>query len=171
MRAGELADIALSYENSGIIDEPPGEVLHVAQRHKVIVCSDLPRSVQSAQALGADTIHSVEALFRETAIPYFSSGSIVLPMSVWIIVLRSLWLAGFSRNGESLLNAKLYARAATEMLIQLAYKHEKVLLVGHGFMNYFIAKELVSNAWAGPPRPGNGYWEYAVYRSYAPQRD
>jgi hypothetical protein len=37
------------------------------------------------------------------------------------------------------------------------------MLVGHGFINYFIAKELLSRDWAGPLKPGSNYWQYGEY--------
>lgn len=48
-------------------------------------------------------------------------------------------------------------------LIELAEEHQKVLLVGHGFINHFIAKELQKGGWYGPTRPGKRFWSYGTY--------
>lgn len=100
--------------------------------------------------------------------PYFDSGSVLLPVSVWIIVLRVLWIFGFAKNGESFLNARRRAKHAASMLIEYAEEYNSVLLVGHGFMNYLIAKELRKRSWVGPPEPGRGYWEYGAYEKAVP---
>ncbi len=163
VRAKDLSEIARSYDLSGIADAPTKESVDVAQENCFIVCSHLERSLESAKALGCTEIHLKDELFCETAIPHFGSGTVTLPIGAWIVVLRILWLFGFSRNGESLANVKKRARRAAARLVELAVEHQRVLLVGHGFMNYFIAKELKRNGWSGPSKPKHGFWEYAVY--------
>lgn len=53
---------------------------------------------------------------------------------------------------------------AASALIEISHIHESALLVGHGVIDYLIAKELLSRNWVGPKKPGGGYWEYGVYR-------
>lgn len=163
VRAKDLGEIARSYDLSGIADVPPKETVEAAQGSCFVVCSHLERSLDSAKALGCSEIHLSDALFCETAIPHFDSGSITLPVGVWAVILRLLWLFGFSRNGESFADARKRARHAAVRLAELADEHQHVLLVGHGFINHFIAKELKKNGWSGPSKPGQGFWEYAVY--------
>lgn len=164
VRAKELGAIAKSYDLSGIVDAPPSETVGVIQGDPVVVCSHLTRSIESAKALGFTEIHVKEALFCETAIPHFGSGSVSLPVGVWIVVLRFLWLFGFSRNGESLINARRRARQAAERLVELAEEHQNILLVGHGFINQLIAKELKKSGWLGPSNSGKGFLGYGIYR-------
>jgi len=163
--ASELSGIAKSYDMSGIVDSPPKESLNLVGRHNIIVSSDLPRSRQSTASLGVSEVHSADALFRETSIPHFNNGSLKLPMSSWLIILRCMWFCGYAQNGEAFLAAKARAKEAAQFLITLAKEFNSVLLVGHGFINYFIAKELLSENWVGPSRPGKRYWEYGVYSS------
>jgi broad specificity phosphatase PhoE len=163
VRAKDLGAIARSYDLSGIAGAPPIETVAAIQGGRFVVCSHLARSIESAKALGFSEIHVTEPLFCETAIPHFGSGSVSLPVGVWIVVLRILWLFGFSRNGESLINARKRARHAAERLIELAEEHQNILLVGHGFINRFIAKELKKSGWFGPSSPGTGYWGYGIY--------
>jgi len=162
-RGRELAEIAKSYDNSGIVGSPPSNAIRAAQECSFVVCSHLPRSVESAKALGCPDIHVSDPLFCETGIPYFRSGSIPLPLSVWVVLLRLMWLFGFSSNGESFADARTRAKQATSTLVQLAESHQSVLFVGHGFINYFIAKELRKRGWLGPSKPKDGYWGYGSY--------
>lgn len=166
-RAGELPGIAASYDAAGVMGEPPADVVRIVNDHGAVVCSDLQRSLESAKALGIEDIHSVDALFREAALPHFDNGSLRLPVGAWVAMLRVLWLFGFSRNGESFGKAKSRATDAAQRLIQLAHEHESVVLVGHGLMNHLIARALISSQWQGPAWPGSGYWGYGVYRRIA----
>lgn len=159
----DLGMVARSYDLSGIVGAPPTEAVAAVQGNPVVVCSHLARSLESAKALGFSEVRVRDPLFRETPMPYFRSGSIPLPVTVWVVVLRLLWLFGFSRNGESLSDARRRARHAAKRLVELAEEHQNVLLVGHGFINHFIAKELQKGGWLGPSKPGKGFWGYGRY--------
>jgi broad specificity phosphatase PhoE len=163
VRGKDLGMIAKSYDLSDIVGTPPRKTVAAIQGEHFVVCSHLPRSVESAKALGYTEVHIRDPLYCETAIPHFSGGSIPLPIGFWIIILRLMWLFGFSRNGESLADARRRARRATTRLIELAEEHQNVLLVGHGFINYLIANELRKGGWNGPSKPGRGYWGYGRY--------
>ena len=161
--ASELSTVAKKYDQSGIADKPPEAAKQMAGQHAYVISSDLPRSIESALQLGFTEIHHSSPLFREVAIPHFDRGSISMHIDTWVIVLRILSLFGYSRNGESIKIARQRARQATLELIQLAHTHTSILLVGHGFMNYFIAKELLSQNWQGPNKVGKDYWAYSTY--------
>lgn len=155
--------IVRSYDFSGIADSPLDETVLAVQDTQFIVCSHLPRSIESAKALGFSDIHLQDSLFSETSIPHFSRGSLSLPIGGWVVLLRVLWLFGFSKNGESFKQAKKRAGLAADKLIELAETHHDVLLVGHGFINHFIAKELKNPGWQVYLKPGKGYWQYGVF--------
>lgn len=164
VRALELGLIARSYDLSGIADLPLDETVLAVQSSQFVVCSHLPRSIESAKALGFSDIHLQDLLFSETSIPHFSRGLLSLPAGVWLVLLRVLWLFGFSKNGESFKQSKNRARLAADKLIELAETHHDVLLVGHGFINHFIAKELKQRGWQVSLKPGRNYWEYGVFK-------
>jgi len=83
----------------------------------------------------------------------------------WLLdgVYLTLTFLGYSANGETIKEAKCRAERGAELLENLAKKQGSVLLVGHGFLNRFIAKRLISNGWKGPSTPGRKYWAYGVY--------
>lgn len=163
VRGKDLGMIAQSYDNSGIVDEPPCETISAISGPSFIICSHLRRSIESAGALGCQEVHLSDSIFCEAAIPHVERGNIPLPITLWIIVLRLMWLFGYSKNGESFANTRKRARQAAARLIELAEKHQDILLVGHGVMNHFIAKELRRIGWSGPRSPGKKYWEFAHY--------
>lgn len=163
-RADELAGIARAYQNAGIVDTPPPTTLATAAEAKLAVCSDLPRALQSARALGFNDRQAADPVFREAVLPHFSKGTLKLPISAWLTLLRLLWLAGYARNGESYQDARRRARTAAQRLMSLAAEHGQIVLVGHGVLNYLIAKELLSQGWSGPTRPGQDFWAFGVYQ-------
>ena len=162
-RAKEISSVIEGYDLSGIKDTPPEETIERVSAVSAVVCSDLKRSIESAKALGFSDIHQSRALFREVAIPHFKGGEFAMSLDKWGVFLRVISIFGFSRNGESLSMAKVRAKEAASELINLANEEKTVLLVGHGFINYFIAKELLHQEWVGPSKPGGGYWECGTY--------
>ena len=166
-RAKDISSVIENYDLSGIKDSPPLDTVQSMSSVRAVVCSDLKRSIESAKALGFDDIHHAKRLFREVALPHFKSGNFSMSLGSWGVFLRVISIFGFSRNGESLLMAKRRAREATTALVGLAKEEKCVLLVGHGFINYFIAKELLNRSWVGPSKPGDGYWGYGTYKYFA----
>ncbi len=164
VKGSEIRSLEKAYDSAGIIGEPSKESQSLANQHNCVVCSDLPRSLQSAKAVGARTIHLSDSIFREMNIPYFDNVPIKLPIKVWVPILRGLWFLGFSKNTESISVAKSRLKQASEKLVELAAEHQSVLFVGHGFLNHYIAKELLANNWLGPSSPGKKYWEFGAYR-------
>ena len=136
VKGSEIRSLEKAYDSAGIVDEPPVELQNLAGHHNCVVCSDLLRSIQSAQAVGATKIHFSESTFREMNIPYFANIPIKLPVKVWVSTLRILWFLGLSKNTESISVAKSRAKFASEKLIDLASEHESVLFVGHGILNH-----------------------------------
>jgi broad specificity phosphatase PhoE len=159
----DLTEISRSYDLSGIADTPPSDTATAVQSNKLVVCSHLMRSIESATALGFSEVHIKDPLFRETGIPHFRPGYLSLPINVRISFSRFFWLLGISENGESRAHAKSRAKLAAARLVELAEEHNDVLLVGHDYINHLIAKELRNTGWNGPATPGNGFWEYGIY--------
>ena len=152
-----------AYDLAGIIDTPPEKLKAIVSQHNIVVCSDLTRSLQSAKAMGVRKIHVSDPIFREMSIPYFNNMSITFSVKLWVLILRGLWFLGFSKNSESIVEAKQRAKLASEKLIDLVVKNDSVLFVGHGFINHYIAKELLANNWSGSSSPGEKYWEFVTY--------
>lgn len=134
----------------------------MAQACGAVVCSDLCRSVASAERLGVSVTHT-EALFREVALPYGEWHTPKASPLFWAALFRLLWLCGYSSHGESVALAKERARQAANRLITIAKESGSVLHVGHGFMNHYISKVLIANGWNGPNNPGRKHWEFGVY--------
>ena len=132
---------------------PPADLIEVAARARCVVCSDLPRSVTSAQLLCGPG-HQVRssALFREAGQPLSWDCIARLPLGTWDRVSVVLWRAGFNFGGESLDTARARARMAANELARLATEFGRVVCVGHGTFNSILADSLRRDRWTGPDR-------------------
>jgi broad specificity phosphatase PhoE len=165
LSASEFHEWVESYNLAGLmaLNKPSKKTIEIANGCNIVVCSDLPRSIESAHALEVNKIDLVESLFREIELPHGSFPSPKLPPNVWVVLFRILCVLGYSSNGESLRAAKLRASKGANKLKEIAENNSSVLFVGHGFVNRLIAKELLSSGWQGPTSPGKQFWEFGVY--------
>lgn len=162
LNAEEFKQLAVEYMQSGIQDIPP-EQLKKCFNYHYVVCSNLLRSTDSAEKLNLKNTHVSDALFRETDIPHFNKSIFSLPVVVWLIVLRAMWLFGFSKNGEPFSQAKIRSKHAAEKLILLTQEKEKIIVVGHGLINRLIGSQLEKEGWQASQRMGKSYWEFRKY--------
>ncbi|MEH7276050.1 histidine phosphatase family protein [Neobacillus vireti] len=150
------------YDYNGVIEEStyPSATLGKVAAANIIITSDLKRAVESARLLDPVTNIISDLLFRETELPSYTSQifNLKLKPSTWAIVLRILWFSGYSTNCESLDQAKFRANKAAQQLIDYANEYKSVVLVGHGFFNMFIAKELQKKGWIGPRKRDSKHW-------------
>ncbi|WP_231889806.1 hypothetical protein [Oceanobacillus sp. Castelsardo] len=104
----------------------------------------LKRSIESAMLLNTNLKFTSDPLFRETELPSSlpKLGVLKLNPSIWTVILRCLWFMGYSSDCESISDARIRAKKAAEILVGYAREHKNVVLVGHGFFNMFVAKEL-----------------------------
>jgi broad specificity phosphatase PhoE len=155
-----------AFNAQGLSDHslPSAKLVEQTKRYNSVVCSNLNRAIESANLLGLHEKRRIDNLFREAELPHWNHRGVKLPPALWTAFARSLWLLGHSPNCESLSQAKTRAAQGTETLIKLAEKNSSVLLIGHGFINRYISKELISKGWRGPIRRQNDYWSLNEYQ-------
>jgi len=155
------------YDYLGVIEEStyPSATLEKVATANIIITSDLKRAVESARLLNPVTKIISDPLFRETELPSNSSQSfnVKLKPSIWAIVLRILWFSGFSYECESLKQAKFRANKASQQLVEYANEYKSVVLVGHGFFNMLIAKELQKKGWKGTRKRDAKHWNCMTF--------
>ncbi len=162
--AQDLGNWICAYNSAGIRDAfPPPAAVNAARACNVLVTSDLLRSVESGRALGCGAPLLSNGQFREAELPFTSRALLKMPPAVWAITFRFLWSFGFSTNGETILAFQKRAKNAALELISLARSHGSVLLVGHGLINRYIARELLAAGWRGPRRTKIRYWGFTEY--------
>lgn len=159
----EMKDWIEQYNRSEITHQPvPNASLQLAASATVIASSNAPRALTSVQALGRKPA-LVDAVFCEAHLPFGHWKRPRLSPFTWAFILRILWLCGYAGGVESANTARMRASKAAERLQSLT-SEGSVLLLGHGFMNRMIAKQLVKDGWICHQRNGSQYWSAAVYR-------
>ena len=163
--ANELEAIIGVYVDSGLNSQkiPPPEALRVVKTCNAVACSDLPRSMESAAALGVLNIDFTDPIFREADLPYANWRYPKLTVFSWGIFFRVLWYLGYSNKAESIASVEQRAENAAIKLEQMADEQGSVILIGHGIINRFVAKKLRHSGWRGPKNPGYNYWDHGIY--------
>lgn len=156
-----------SYNLSGLCPTsiPTQKALSAANKCNAIICSELPRSKESAKALKIKNITLFYSQFNEAGLPGANWRSLKLYPTTWAVIFRVLWLFGYSNNSESYKEAKIRAGKSAKKLIELAKEHKTVLFVGHGIYNKLLAKQLKSLGWSGPSNPGSAHWSFGIYEN------
>jgi broad specificity phosphatase PhoE len=151
-----------AYDASGIIDLPPRSLVQWLGSAGVdqIISSALLRAVETAEALiGSGRLRS-DPLFNEagvviTPIPFRLSSN------AWTAFGRLAWVCGASAD-EAAARFRLRARTATDSLVGSASMTETAL-VGHGWMNRMIGRELRKRGFEIQHHSGSGYWSRTTF--------
>jgi broad specificity phosphatase PhoE len=164
----EFVEWVKKYDHSGVFEEKdyPSETLKKIAAASIVITSDLTRSVESAYLIiqNRNTRVVTDALFRETELPVLSRNlKFTLRPNSWAVILRCLWFCGYTRQNESLVEAKQRAIKASERLVKHAEEHKSVVLVGHGFFNRLIAVELKKRGWKGKRKATAKHWHCTTY--------
>lgn len=165
LTASGWADWVEHYDRAGLDPAlpPPAETLAVIRDCRYFVCSSLPRSQESATALGV-TPDLCDATFRELEMPRPGWRTPKLPLTVWLFLFRLLWLLGYSARCESVSDGKARAQTCADQLAALAATHGTVAFVGHGALIWLIARHLKAAGWTGPRKAPRQHWGFGVYR-------
>ena len=159
--ARALADWCEGYDQAVICDAPPPRSMAIARMASVIACSPLPRARSSLARLGLQA-QDVDEVFSEVAMPLLPFARLHLPLTLWLALLRLLWLCGYAGRVESVQHARQRAQRAADKLIALS-QHGTVLLVGHGIMNKLIARQLRKRGWQAEKHASSRHWSSAIY--------
>ena len=169
LNAAEFGVWVEQYNAAGIDDEclPTQEAVAQASQCAFTVCSNLPRSLESANALGIERIGAYSHMFREMDMPHATWRFPTLSLQAWVVLFRLAWALGYSANTESFKSSRTRARSCAEQLANLASTHSTVLFVGHGSLNWFVARYLKRMGWLSVDKSPRKYWEYSVFHKQA----
>jgi broad specificity phosphatase PhoE len=161
------------YNMSGIDRRysPPPAAMEQARRCSYFVCSNLPRSLESLEALGINGADICDALFREMEMPSAAWRRPRLPAWGWSALFRFIWIMGYTENAESFTSARKRARRCGQKLVEVSVLHVDILFVGHGLLNRLIGKFLRDEGWTWSERSTGRYWESDTYCLYAQSRE
>lgn len=137
------------YNESGII---PLETPY--HEEKIVYTSNLPRSIETGYALGKKI--NITPLLHEAGIPLIKFPAVNIKANLWLVAARILWLSGFNKDCESFSVAKNRAGQVVKMFKTIILNEQRIVAVGHGFMNRLIKKELLASGFK-LKQPSNGH--------------
>ena len=148
--------------NKSAIDEdqspPPG--LRSAADGYFVVSSNMLRAVHSTRlCLGRSPDLTLREL-REMDIPRYRI-PMRMPAYFWVVLNRAAWMLGLTGRVESYRAAKTRAARVAAQLHDLSVSNDRIIVFGHGMMNFHIGKQLRASGWRGHVKPLR-YWE-AIY--------
>ncbi len=161
-----FASFVEGFRAAGIVPTsgPPSVACRGAREARALICSDLPRAVESMQLIAPGRYYLQEALFREAEVPTPFRTSIPLRAATWAVVARALWYIRKWPGTESPREAHERAKRAADALEALAAQDGSVFLLGHGYFNAAIMRQLRRRGWRGPKFPSTRYWRAITYR-------
>jgi broad specificity phosphatase PhoE len=144
---------------------PQSAVIQHLKSVNVVVASSLSRTHDSLALLGVEP--SVrDSVFDEAKVPAGKIPYIKLYPRQWLVILRLMMLVGIGKGSSSLKASKSRAVKAANDLIALAQTKQSVALMGHGGMNWLIAKALEKEGWSCiEDEYSSKNWGYKVYKS------
>ncbi|MHA7683912.1 histidine phosphatase family protein [Cupriavidus sp. PET2-C1] len=165
LNAAEFGVWVEKYNAAGIDTKypPPQIAIEQADQCAFTVCSNLVRSLESARLLGVKRIGVCDSMFREMEMPHAAWHIPKLSLPLWSVFFRLAWAFGYSENVEPFKAARERAYRCAEHLVETASTHGAVLFVGHGSLNWFIARYLKKMGWLCSGKSPRKYWEHTVF--------
>jgi len=146
---------------------PSPELERLARDATRLIATPLRRSLESARILAPSAVPLVDAHFQEPDLPCAIRSGVRLSPDVWSWLARTAWFCGWSAGVEPFKAARARARNAASILAAHAETQGVVVVVGHGLMNLFIARQLRRRGWRGPRLPLQRHWAFDVYERTA----
>lgn len=128
-----------------------------------VVSSNLPRAIDSCKIFLGKAPDMQSSLYREMDIPRFK-----LPFALrawtWVYLNRALWMLGKRGSFESYSDARLRAKIAAKELVNLAKKHEDIIVFAHGYLNLHMRKHLRQSGFKQITK-SNSYWGVSAFET------
>jgi len=147
-------------------DRPGAELEQLARQATCLIATPLRRSLESARLLAPSITPIVDAHFQEPDLPCAIRSELRLSPDLWAGLARTAWFCGWSAGVEPFKAARARASKAAAVLSARA-EAGIVVVVGHGLMNVFIARQLRRSGWRGPRLPLQRHWAFDVYEQTA----
>jgi len=145
----ELQQWVTNYNNSDIILNEK-KILYIKNKlnpNVLFISSTLVRAIKTAESIESGKSILTDSNFCEAALPILNLRKITLPLPLWLVILRLLWIFKFPFKGESYKETGKRAQTAASKLEDMANEYNEIALFGHGFFNRLIIRALVKNKW------------------------
>lgn len=172
--AKEYGEWWANYDKAGLApgQTPPAALKEIAAGADVVLCSTLPRAIETANRLveGAREVPQ-DAIFVEAPLPPPPVPFLRLTPTMWGRVSRVFWFLGYAPKGvENHFKAHKRVSDVTDRLIEHAEEGRTVLLAAHGYLNWMIDGRIRKRGWRKVEHVGeNDFWSWRAYRLPAPK--
>jgi broad specificity phosphatase PhoE len=152
----------LRYNDSGIIKIKPR-----MKKEKIVLTSNLKRSMETGKLIGEKIIPN--SIFCEAEVPLIQFPAIKMRAKFWMAFSRFLWLFGLKKKCESFKDAKQRVVQIIENIESHLLENQRVVIVGHGFINRLIKKKLSHRGWClSQVEDGNKFLGKMTFRTEQP---
>jgi hypothetical protein len=165
LKGSEIIEFINDWNNCALSSENriPDKLREVVANSDYFINSNLKRSINSFRLLGIDKTDSIE-LFNEAELPYGFLINVKMPAILWFILIRVLWVLGFRMNSESYKDFKNRIKNAYGYLSSHLTQSNHIAVMGHGFANMELKKDLKKNKWNHVENyGGHNYWSFDTY--------
>jgi broad specificity phosphatase PhoE len=149
LKAGEMPQWIDRYNRAPLHPEnlPPEELTKRIAVCDLLLVSSLPRTAESARRLGREP-DRFEPLLDEAEVAELPIPLLRPRPGSWLKVARVMMTLGYrDRRGVSLAQARRRAREAATMLEGLFETRKSVAVIGHGGMNWLLARQMRRRGW------------------------
>jgi hypothetical protein len=163
--AAEFRGWLARYEATGIrvTERAPDELKRRVIDANLVVSSDAPRALETAQLLAPVCTIEVSPLLRELRLPIPSMRGISLPLTAWAIVVGVNALAHQAIGRYPTTADAIRLDNAAEWIAACAIQHACTVIVTHAAARRELASRLVEKHWHRDPgpralRPWSAWW-------------
>lgn len=151
-KAEKVREYKKQYKAAPVKQEIPGELRAIADSLSAIskiYTSNLPRSKQTTRLLFGDSAPFVtDSRLNEIEYPVLNNKLMKIPVKFWLSLSRGLWMLNLNKKeANSLKEEKDRIRELAIELTAISEKERNVFIVGHGFLNRLLLKELKNTGW------------------------
>ena len=130
-------------------------------KEDLVFTSKIKRSIKTGEAIGKK-IKECE-LFNEAEVPLIRFPKFIKKAKFWIVISRVLWLYGVSIKCESYRKTKKRVNTAIEFIDSYLKTNDEIIIVGHGFINSMLKKQLLKNGWQLSLDEGHDYLSKMIF--------
>jgi broad specificity phosphatase PhoE len=154
------------YDDAGILEgsKPPQTLIQLAAESTLIIASDMPRAIASAERLAPGRKIRTSHLLRETHL-HVPRWPTRLPLVAWAALMHGFWRYRMLRGTDASPAEVAQAASAADWLRTVVGEHETAVVVTHGVFRQLLARELLRRGWYCTARTG-GYrnWSSWTFR-------
>ena len=127
-----------------------------------IFTSNINRSIKTGKAISQKIEEN--KLFNEAEIPLIRFPKFKKKAKFWIVISRILWMYGVSTKCESYRATKKRVNSAIEFIDSYLKTNNEIIIVGHGFINHMLKKQLIKSGWQLSLDEGHDYLSKMIFK-------